>query len=232
MIDRYSIAASPAKIHERFRSDVLDNYVPNYNAAPTQLLPVITHTAPQGVSTFFWGNSPQWSKNKSLGEKIINIHAETILEKPALKRGMMKSRCLIPADGFYAWKKLGKKTTIPYRFVVTDSELFSFAGIWEEFEDNEGNGLHTFSLITTTANELVATVQERMPAILTAATEKIWMNAESKENELLQLLLPYAAEKMNYYPVSPRILDSRINVPSLIIPTPPADQFGNLTLFD
>jgi putative SOS response-associated peptidase YedK len=232
MIDRYSIGASKAKINERFHSEVLDNYAPNYNASPTQLLPVIMHSSPQGVSTFYWGNLPRWSKNKALAEKIINVHAETILEKAALKRGMMKSRCLIPADGFYAWKKVGKKTTIPYRFVLTDSDLFSFAGIWEEFEDEDGNELHTFSMITTTANELVASVQERMPAILTQATEKIWMDPESSESALMNLLQPYPADKMNYYPVSPRILDISVNVPSLIIPTPPADQFGNLTLFD
>jgi len=232
MIDRYSIAAPSAKIHERFHSEVLDNYVPNYNASPTQLLPVIMHTSPQGISTFYWGNLPRWSKNKALSEKIINIHAESILEKSSLKRGLMKSRCLIPADGFYAWKKVGKKTTIPYRFVLNDSDLFSFAGIWEEFEDEDGKELHTFSIITTTANELVATVQERMPAILTPSSEKIWLDEGSIESALMDLLVPYPSEKMNYYPVSPRILDSTVNAPSLIIPTPPADQFGNLTLFD
>ena len=232
MIDRYSIAAPKAKIHERFHSDVLDNYAPNYNASPTQLLPVIMHSSPQGVSTFYWGNLPKWSKNKGLAEKIINIHAESILEKSMLKRRMMKNRCLIPADGFYAWKKLGKKTTVPYRFVLNDTDLFSFAGIWEEFEDDDGREQHTFSIITTAANDLVASVQERMPAILTQSTEKIWMDSESSESTLMNLLLPYPAEKMSYYPVSPRILDSNINVPSLIIPTPPADQFGNLTLFD
>jgi putative SOS response-associated peptidase YedK len=232
MIDRYSIAAPKAKIHERFHSEVLDNYVPNYNASPTQLLPVIMHTSPQGLSTFYWGNVPKWSKNKALSEKIINIHAETIPEKSAWRRGLMKYRCLIPADGFYAWKKVGKKTIVPYRFVLTDTDLFSFAGIWEEFEDEDGTELHTFSIITTPANELVSSVQERMPAILTSAAEKIWMDKDSGESALLNVLIPYPADKMNYYPVSPRILDSSVNVPSLIIPTPPADQFGNLTLFD
>lgn len=232
MIDRYSIAATKAKIHERFHSEVLDNYAPNYNASPTQLLPVIMHTSPQGVSTFYWGNVPKWSKNKALSEKIVNIHAETIPEKSTWRRGLMKNRCLIPADGFYAWKKVGKKTAVPYRFVLTDTDLFSFAGIWEEFEDEDGTELHTFSIITTPANELVSSVQERMPAILTPATEKIWMDKDCGEASLLNVLVPYPADKMNYYPVSPRILDSNVNVPSLIIPTPPADQFGNLTLFD
>ena len=129
MIERYSITAAPSKLEQRFGTDVLDTYAANFNAAPTHLLPVITSAAPHGISTFYWGTSPEWSKNKTLSEKIINIRAESILEKPMLKKGMMKNRCLIPADGFYAWKKLGKKTSIPYRLVTNDQELFSFAGI-------------------------------------------------------------------------------------------------------
>lgn len=232
MIDRYSITATGAKIYERFHAEALTNYTARYNAAPTHLLPVITHAAPQGVSTFYWGTSPEWSKNKALAEKIINVRAENIGEKPTLKKAMLKARCIVPADGFYAWKKVGKKTAIPYRFVATDQELFSFAGMWDEYEDNEGNELHTFSIITTAANEMVSTVQERMPVILTRAGENIWMGMESSEEDLLGVLTPYPAEKMNYYPVSPRINDSSVNFPSLIVPTPPADQFGNLTLFD
>jgi len=231
MIDRYSISASPSKIHERFHSEILNHYEPKFNASPTQLLPVITLSSPNGVSIFYWGASPVWSKNKALSEKIINVKAETIQEKPALRKAMMKTRCLVPADGFYAWKKVGKKTSIPYRFVTADQDLFAFAGLWEEFEDAEGNELHTFRIITTEANETVSTVQERMPVILSPAAEKIWMDKDSNENELSGVLAPYKS-KMNYYPVSPRIHDSNINVPSLIIPTPPADQFGNLTLFD
>lgn len=232
MIDRYSITASPQKIEERFHTDVLDTYIPNFNAAPTHLLPVITNASPQGISTFYWGTSPNWAKNKTLSEKIINIRAESILEKPVLKKGMMKNRCLVPADGFYGWKKVGKKTSIPYRFIAKDQELFSFAGIWEEFEDTEGNELHTFSLITTEANGTVAAIQERMPVILTKGAEEIWLGKHSSESDLMRVLTPYASDKMSYYPVSPQINNTNTNVPSLITPTPPADQFGNLTLFD
>lgn len=232
MIERYSITASPAKIEQRFNVDVLDTYAPNFNAAPTQLLPVITATSSHGISTFYWGISPEWSKNKTLSEKIINVRAESILEKPMLKKGMMKNRCLVPADGFYAWKKVGKKTSIPYRLVTNDQELFSFAGIWEEFEDTEGNELHTFSIITTEANATAASVHERMPVIFSKEDEEIWLDNRSTEDDLMKILTPYPADKISHYPVSPRINNTNTNVPSLIIPTPPADQFGNLTLFD
>jgi putative SOS response-associated peptidase YedK len=232
MIERYSITASTDKIRERFSVDVPDIIQPRYNAAPTQLLSVITAASPQGVSTFYWGTSPEWAKNKTLSEKIINVRAEQILEKISLKKALNKNRCIVPADGFYAWKRAGKKTLIPYRFVATNQELFSFAGIWEEYEDTDGNEFHTFSIITTPSNDLVASIYERMPVILNKASEKTWLSSDAKEEDLMALLKSYPASEINLYSVSPRISDSSTDVPSLIIPAPPADQHGNLTLFD
>jgi putative SOS response-associated peptidase YedK len=232
MIDRYSITATSEKISERFSVEILAPVAPSYNASPTHILPVITGASPKGLSTFYWGTSPQWSKNKQVSEKIVNVRAEDIQEKVSLKKALAKSRCIIPADGFYAWKKTGKKTMIPYRFVVTDQELFSFAGLWEEYEDTEGNDFHTFTIITTQANELVSTVCERMPVIFTKTAEKVWLDAATPEDELMNLLVRYPTAAVSLYPVSPRISDVNVNVPSLILPTAPADQHGNLTLFD
>ncbi|MEP6734470.1 MAG: SOS response-associated peptidase [Chryseolinea sp.] len=232
MIDRYSISASASKIKDRFHAEMIDKFSPAYNAAPTHLLPVITQDSPQGISRFYWGTSPEWAKNKALSDKIINVAAETIPDKGTLRKALIKSRCLIVADGFYLWKKVGKKTSVPYRFVVTDQEVFSLAGFWEEFEDSEGDTIHTFRLITIPANSLVVSVQERMPVVMNPAFEKIWLSKDSTELQLLNVLKPYAVEQMNYYPVSPGINDPGVNLPSMIIPTSPADQFGNLTLFD
>ena len=232
MIGQYSITAAAAKIRERFTVDVPETYEPFFNASPTVLLPVITNTSPQGLSTFYWGTSPEWAKGKPLSEKIVNTYAEIIPDKGSLRKALMKNRCIIPADGFYAWKKTGKKTFVPYRFVCTNQEIFSFAGLWDEYEDTDGNEFHTFSIITVPSNKLVESIHERMPAILDRKTEAVWLNKESTENDLLQVLQAYPEESMNHYPVSPRINDKNINVPSLIIPTSPSDQFGNLTLFD
>ncbi|HEY9007827.1 SOS response-associated peptidase [Ohtaekwangia sp.] len=232
MIEHYSITATPEKIRERFAVDVPEFFKPRYNACPTQLLPVITNSAPEGVSTFYWGTSPEWSKNKSLSEKIINTQVEFIHDKPAIKKILMKSRCIVPADGFYAWKRAGKKTRIPYRCICTDQELFSFAGLWEEYEDTEGNEFHTFTIITTPATPLVASIQERMPVILSPKQESIWLAKDSTETDLMEILKAYSADRMSHYPVSPRISDVMVDVPSLIRPAPASDQFGNLTLFD
>jgi putative SOS response-associated peptidase YedK len=100
MIERYSIHATPSQLIERFKIEESHAYKPRYNAAPSQLLPVITHESPQGFSYFYWGTAPQWSRNKTLAERIINTHAELIKEKPVFKKQLLRYRCLIPADGF------------------------------------------------------------------------------------------------------------------------------------
>ena len=232
MIDRYSLTATAEKISQRFDAEIPGVYEPNYNAAPTHLLPVITSAAPHGVSTFYWGTSPQWGKNKTISEKLVNVRGEQIEEKLSLKKALMKTRCIVPADGFYAWKKAGKKTLIPYRFVANDQEIFSMAGLWEEYEDTDGNEFHTFTIFTTPSNEIVSSVYDRMPVMFNKSTEKIWLDPNSSEEILLSLLKSYSSKDMNMYSVSPRISDANANVPSLIIPAPPSDQYGNLTLFD
>lgn len=231
MIDRYSIAATAEVLAARFKAEVPPHYRKRYNASPTQLLPVITAEGPRGLSTFYWGRPESMSGNKPLSEKIINIRVENLLERPGLASSLLKRRCIIPADGFYAWKKSGKKTSIPYRF-VTGEGLFSMAGIWEEFETNEGENVHTFSIITTLANSLVNTVTDRMPVILDGQSEEVWL---SKTNDMVLLmgqLVTYPADMMSMYTVSPRIADTKFDSDLLIRPMPPADQHGNLTLFD
>lgn len=232
MIDRYSITASAEQVAGRFSVDVPEFYNARYNASPTQLLPVITSTSPQGVSLFYWGTAPDWAKNKNLSEKFINLRAESFGEKPALKKAIRTQRCIIPADGFYGWKKVGKKTNIPYRFVFKSGDIFSFPALWEEFEDTEGHEIQTFTIFTLPADNIVNIIQDRMPVILHRETEKIWLDKNAAEEKLMEILSTSATTDMNYYPVSPKISEINIDVPSLITPTPPADQHGNLTLFD
>jgi putative SOS response-associated peptidase YedK len=126
---------------------------------------------------------------------------------------------------------VGKKTSIPYRFVLKSQAVFSFPGLWEEFEDTDGSLIQTFAIITLPPDEIGATLPDRMPVILNAQAEKIWLGKDSPEHALLNVLSAQNSE-MNYYPVSPRISQKDIDVPSLILPTPPSDQHGNLTLFD
>jgi putative SOS response-associated peptidase YedK len=231
MIERYSIGVTSKQLAQRFEIDEPTGHQARYNAAPSQLLPIITHETPQGFSFFYWGQPPGWTKNKTLAEKIINVHAEQILEKPVLKKNLMQHRCLIPADGFYAWKKVGKKTVIPWRFALRDKNIFSLPGLWEEYDDEEGKSFHTFTLITIPSNDFVSSVTERMPVIIEKPNEKIWLNKESTEGDLTSLLRA-TANQLDGFPVSPQLNSISFDRPSLILPVPPADQFGNLTLFD
>lgn len=232
MIDRYSITASSSEVAERFSVDVPEFYKAHYNASPTHLLPVITSTTPQGLSLFYWGTAPEWAKNKALSEKIINLHGEDFPEKPGLQKALLKQRCIVPADGFYGWKKIGKKTSIPYRFILKTQGLFSFPALWEEFEDTDGNQIQTFTIITSPSNSVVNVIQERMPLILDRESEKAWLDKESPEEVLLEIISNPGTNDLDYYSVSPRISQQNVDVPSLIVPTPPSDQHGNLTLFD
>jgi putative SOS response-associated peptidase YedK len=232
MIERYSIHASARQIASRFQIEEPEAYKPRYNAAPSQLLPVITHENPQGFSYFYWGTAPAWSKNKTIAERIINARGELINDKPVLKKNLKTHRCLIPADGFYAWKKVGKKTNVPWRIILKSREVFSIAGMWEEYDDHEGNSFHTFSMITIPAEKWISEITDRVPVIFSNEEEKIWLDKNSLADQLISLLNVYPADLMEGYNVSPGInLIDRDN-PSLIVPTPPADQFGNLTLFD
>lgn len=231
MVDRYSLTTPAKNISDRFSVEVPDFYKPRYNAAPTQLLPVITNSGKEGLSWFYWGRPPQFARDKNLSEKIINLSVETLQDKPVLKKTFIQHRCILPADGFYGWKKVGKKTSIPYRFTVRDQEVFSLAGVWEEFEDEGGELVHTFTMMTTPANQLVATIMERMPVILNKEEEEIWLSS-SRETAIFDTLKTYPAAKMDLYTVSAGIADPKNDFPSIILPAPAADQHGNLTLFD
>ncbi|MCC5931198.1 MAG: SOS response-associated peptidase [Cyclobacteriaceae bacterium] len=231
MCGRYTLIASAEKIEKTFKLEPGQKHKPRYNAAPTQLMPVITNTSPNGLSFFYWGLIPSWSHNKSVSPKLINARSETLLEKASFVQAFSRRRCLIPSDGFYEWKVLGKKTKIPYRIGLKDTELFAFAGLWDEFEDEEGEMMHTFTIITTPANEAINSIHDRMPAILGADDYSQWLDRQLPEKELIELLRPYPSEKMYMHTVS-HMVNSPVNdSPELIKPTPPTDQKGNYTLF-
>ncbi|MCL6258276.1 SOS response-associated peptidase [Aquiflexum sp. TKW24L] len=231
MCGRYSLSKSKIELEERFQAEMLADFKPRFNIAPTQLVPVITSESPKGFSFFYWGITPDFAKNKPVSQKLINAKAETVNEKVSFKSSFEKRRCLVPADGFYEWKKLGKKTKVPYRFTLANSEAFSFAGIWEEYENEKGEIKHTFLILTTEPNKLVAEVHDRMPVILNKEDEKKWLDKYSSEANLLQMLKTHSADEMMSYTVSPLVNQVNNDSPGIIRKTSPIDQFGNYTLF-
>lgn len=232
MCGRYTIIAKAEEIEKRFNVEVPESYNPRYNAAPTQILPVITNAQPTGLSFFHWGLMPSWAKDKSISSKLINARSETIDKKASFKNALKHRRCLVIADGFYEWKKTSKKSKIPYHIYLKSKVLFAFAGLWEEYEDEDQNLVHTYTIITTEANSSISTIHERMPVILEPAAEQLWLSKEISTKEHLDLLKPYSEQNIEFHTVSPSVNSVRNDNPQLIVSAPPADQFGNLSLFD
>lgn len=231
MIERYSIAATADQLADQFGIDTQGYQKPHYNAAPSQVLPVITMDS-GGLSHFYWGASPRWASNKSMSEKIINVRVEHVQERAAIRKAMKKFRCVIPADGFYVWKKIGKKSAVPYRLEMVNRTVFGMAGLWEEYEDEDGEMIHTFTILTAPSNKSVDVVHDRMPVVLDAAATKVWLSGGSEEAALIDALEANTSVAFNNYTVSPRINNAGIDEASMILPAPASDQFGNLTLFN
>ena len=215
MCGRYSFAIEDALIKERFGVSVRSSvYKARYNCAPSQELAVISSDSPDILSFYQWGLIPFWAKDRTIGNKMINARAETILEKPSFGNAFKRRRCLVLCDGFYEWKKM--TTKVPYRIIMKDASPFAMAGIWDKWKDPEGNPVHSFSIITARANTLMEKIHDRMPVILSKEDEKIWLS-ETPEQKLTQLLRPYPSEEMKLYQVSTKVNSPFNDFPELLL---------------
>ncbi len=209
MCGRYQMSVKENDITVRFNVEVYEKlYRPSYNCTPSQKLPVITNTDQNKLSHFRWGLIPFWAKDIKIGNKMINAKAETIDQKASFKNSFKRKRCLVPSNGFYEWRKEGNEK-IPCRIFLKEVELFSFAGIWDTWKDAEDREINSFSIITTSPNELMEKIHRRMPVILDESTEKRWLNEENPA-VLKELLKPYPAKEMLAYPVS-KAVNSPVN---------------------
>lgn len=190
---------------------------PNYNVAPMHNIPaVIASDEGKRLGELRWGLVPVWAKDEKIGNKMINARAETVAEKPTFKRLLKSKRCIIPADGFYEWKKDGASKQ-PFRILLNDGGIFSFAGLYDTWEDPEGNKLSTCSIITTTPNSLMADIHDRMPVILRPEDEADWLGRDNEDVEsLLKLLKPFDASKMRAYKVPWAVGNVRNNSKELL----------------
>jgi putative SOS response-associated peptidase YedK len=205
-------------IEERFDVKVdSTRYKPRYNSAPSQDLAVISNLNPGELSFYRWGLIPSWAKDKSIGNKLINARAETILEKPSFKNSLKHKRCLVLSDGFYEWKSIAKKEKIPSRITLQNNRLFAMAGIWDSWKDETGAMINSFAIITTTPNKLMENIHNRMPVILEQKDEKQWLN-ENDTTVLFSLLKPYPELEMTAYPVSKLVNSPSNDSPDVMNP--------------
>ncbi len=212
--------------------DVTNGYKPIFNAAPTQLLPVITNDNEKGFSFFYWGATPKMANNKAVSPKLFSAFSDDLVSKASYRNALQSRRCIVPVDGYYEWKRISKKGRTPYWVHMLGQEIFSLAGLWDEFEDEEGETNHTFRIVTVPNNNLIDPSIQEMPAILDKEVENEWLNNDASVEELMKLLKSFPTDKMESHSVSPKVNDARINSEDLIIHVPPADQFGNYSLFN
>jgi putative SOS response-associated peptidase YedK len=213
---RYELHTHPAALALMFGLPIPPTLPPRYNIAPMQDVPVI-RTSPTGereLSMVRWGLVPRWAKDPGIGSKMINARAETLAEKPSFRTALKKHRCLIPANGFYEWKVVAGGAKQPLHIGMKDGAPFAFAGLTERWLSPAGEVLDTCTIITTQANALLSPMHDRMPAIVPPAAYARWLDVAI--GDVADILAPYPAAAMMYYPVSTRVNAVRHDDPSLI----------------
>lgn len=209
MCGRFTLTADIDFVMKRFTLSEKFNvteYQPRYNIAPSQPLLCVIHDGEANRAGYLkWGLVPSWSKDPKIGNKMINARAETLAEKPSFKASFKKRRCLIIADSFYEWKKDGNRK-IPMRIKLKNDQPFAMAGLWERWQDNEGQQINSCTIITTSPNELMKDIHDRMPVILSPEDEKIWLDRSIEDiNYLKQFLIPYHQDMMEAFEVSAQV---------------------------
>lgn len=229
MCGRFTLKTPNRVIVDHFELFNAPELAPRYNVAPSQsLLAIRLGSAETGLKreTFLprWGLVPSWSKEPDAAASMINARGETVAEKPAYRTPFKRSRCLIPADGFFEWstiaepgKKKPKKT--PHYFQVEKGGLFAFAGLYDRWRSPDGSILESTALITISANSLVGAFHDRMPVILDAADYPAWLGVDNPApDELLSLVKPFPPERMMEHVVSTLVNSPRNDVPECVQP--------------
>lgn len=219
MCGRFAADIPTPLFRKRFKIHQLEIQIaPRYNICPGMFLPVVTGSEKRDAQLMKWGLVPHWSREPTVKFSNINARAETITTSPAYNYSFAKKRCLIPASGFYEWKKSEDGSKYPYFFRLKNSGAFSFAGIWDTWKDAEGKAFDTCAIITCRANSVVESVHPRMPVILLQTGEDAWLSETEKSSELLPMLAPLDEGLMEGYRVSTDVNNPRIDTGNLTNP--------------
>ena len=206
MCGRYTISAPSDVVADLFELDPPPvEFSARFNVAPTQEAPVVRMSEQENRRTLKhlrWGLIPFWAKDRSLGDRMINARAETVAEKPAYRASFKRKRCLVVADGFYEWQATGGPKQ-PFLFRMSSGLPFAIAGLWDRWDKGEGDPLETFTILTTTPNDVVKPAHHRMPVILSSQHYERWLDPESDNRDrLTDLLVSFPATEMEGFPVS------------------------------
>ena len=191
-------------------------FEPAYNVAPTQDVLTVVGGETRRGGFMRWGLIPHWAKSASIGSRMINARAETVGEKPAFRDALRRRRCLVLADGFYEWQRVGRAKR-PMRVVMRSGEPFAFAGLWSVWRDPEDNTVPSCTIITTAANDLLRPIHERMPVVLPREMEALWLDQSVDDPVAFDgVLIPYPADAMDAYEVSALVNSTANGGPEII----------------
>lgn len=225
MCGRITLKASPEEMARAFSLLRDPEWVASFNIAPSQPVGSVRLVDGRREWTLFrWGLIPSWAKDEKIGYRTFNARGETVHEKPSFRTAFKRRRCLIVADGFYEWQRLGdatkssSKSKQPFYIRRTDQRPFAFAGLWECWTPSDGSEVESCTIVTTEANELLAPIHDRMPVILSPDEYDLWLDPEIEAAALRQLLDPHPATDFEMYPVSSDVNNARIERPGLHLP--------------
>ncbi|OGX06897.1 MAG: hypothetical protein A3G87_00625 [Omnitrophica bacterium RIFCSPLOWO2_12_FULL_50_11] len=216
MCGRYTQAVDLKKLISRFRIDhALPKLPPRYNVAPGQQAPIVLADGGRHLKLMTWGLVPHWAQDPKIGNGMINARAESLTEKPSFRRPFLRSRCLVVADGFYEWCDVGHgRRKVPTWISLSSGEPFAFAGLWDAWRNPAGETIESFTVITTTANDVVRPIHHRMPVILAREAEDHWLDPELRDpDKLRDLLVPYLSAEMRAYEVASLVNSPENDVP-------------------
>lgn len=191
-----------------------------YNIAPSQPVAVVPNDGKSRIDFFNWGLIPSWAKDPSIGNRMINARAETLDAKPAFRNALRRRRCLVPASGFYEWRKNPDgKTKTPMYIRLKGAKPFAFAGLWEVWHSSDGSEIRSCTIITGQPNELITPIHDRMAVILKEQDYARWLTpGELGPEATMPILAPYPADQMEAIEVSRTVHSPKNDIPECIEP--------------
>ncbi len=222
MCGRFTLTTPGEELAETLGLASLAEHSPQYNIAPGQRIAAVraAGTGPEAAA-LKWGLVPGWSKEPRSGYRMINARAETITEKPAFRTAVRRRRCLILADGYYEWQKTGSGKQ-PWYITLPGHALFTFAGIWESWQQGDSDTLETCAIVTRAANPALAPIHDRMPVLIAAADRARWLEAPLEADDIKTMLLESANDSFETVAVSTRVNSPRNDDADCIAPLPAA----------
>jgi putative SOS response-associated peptidase YedK len=224
MCGRYLLTSPVDLLRQLFRFMERPNLGPRYNIAPTQEVPIVRLSRDgdrRELIQVRWGLVPYWADDMKIGNRMINARAETIERAPAFREAFQRRRCLVPADGFYEWRKDGKQRQ-PLLIRRRDQAPFAFAGLWERWRQPDGQVLRSCTIATCPPNALLAEIHNRMPVILAAEDHDRWLDPAADDGKAL--LRPCPADWLEALEVSPRVNSPANDDPECLAPPRAADE--------